>query len=98
MKISPHGWAGHACILTPLPIEHRSEMILAIGQTWCDPSAWNVLTALPYPKALISKISCYDKDDRTYPHRNLPAGNNHLPFKDEPRGMSDPDDEKDCTS
>jgi len=53
---------------------------------------------LAYPEAFIRKIRCYDKGDRTYPHRDLPAGNNHRPFKDEPQGVSDGDDEKNCSS
>ena len=50
------------------------------------------------PKAYIRKISRYDKGDRTYPHRNEPAGDNHLPFEDEPQGVSDRDNEKNCAS
>jgi hypothetical protein len=50
------------------------------------------------PKAYICEISRYDKRDRTYPHRNQPAGDNHLPFEDEPQGVSDRDDEKNCAS
>jgi len=53
---------------------------------------------LAYPEALIRKIRCYDNGDRTYPHRDLPAGNNHRPFEDEPQGVSDGDDKKNCSS
>jgi hypothetical protein len=59
--------------------------------------SWNVLTALRFPKALVPKIGCYDKGDRAYPHRNVPVGDNHLPFEDEAQGVSDRDDEKNCT-
>jgi hypothetical protein len=56
---------------------------------------WNVL-ALRFPKALIRKIGCYDDGDRTYPHRNVPSGDKHLPLEDETQGVSDRDDEKNC--
>jgi hypothetical protein len=51
-----------------------------------------------YSKALISKISCYNSGDRAYPDRNLPAGNNDLPFEEEPQGVSYGDDEKNSGS
>jgi hypothetical protein len=55
------------------------------------------LVGLDYPKAFISEISGYDKADRTHPHRNLPASNSHNPFEDEPQGVSDRDDKKNCS-
>jgi hypothetical protein len=54
------------------------------------------LIPLPYLKTFIRKISCYDKGHCAYPHRNLPAGNNHLPFENEPQGVNDRYGEKNC--
>jgi hypothetical protein len=53
---------------------------------------------LAYPKAFISKISCHDNGDRAYPHRNLPASNDHLPSEDEAHGVSGCDEKKNCGS
>jgi hypothetical protein len=36
MNVSPHGWAGHARILTPIPMKHRGEMIPTIALKRCD--------------------------------------------------------------
>jgi hypothetical protein len=50
---------------------------------------------LAYPNAFVRKISCYDEGNRTYPHRNLPPDNNHLPFENEPQRVSYRNNEKD---
>jgi hypothetical protein len=56
----------------------------------------HALIAVRFPKPLIRKIGCYDKGDPAYPHRDVPVGDNHLPFEDEAQGVSDRDDEKNC--
>jgi hypothetical protein len=55
-----------------------------------------VLIPLPYLKTFTRQINSYDKGDRTYPHRNLPTSNNHLPFQHEPQGVNDRYSEKNC--